>query len=104
MSDPWVAALAGVAVAAASALISWAGLRLTARRPGLVVAAVLGGTMVRLLLVAAASIGLLWFADAHPTGYAAGLVLAYLAFLAAEILFVARGAFRPGARRDRHGS
>ena len=94
MQDPWIAAAAGVVVAAVSAAIAWAGLRLGARHPRALVAAILGGTAVRLLLVAAVSLLLLWFTDTHRTGYAAGLVVAYVVFLALEVALVARGAGR----------
>lgn len=104
MSDPWLSATAGVAVAAVSALIAWAALRLAARHPGALVLAVLGGTAARLLLVAAASVLLLWFTRVHRASYATGLVVAYLAFLAVEILAVARGAARARPRaRDGEG-
>ncbi len=95
MQDPWIAAAAGVLVAAASAVIAWIGLRLGARNPRALVVAILGGTAARLLLVAAVSLVLLWFTDTHRTGYAAGLIVAYLVFLALEVALVARGAGRP---------
>ena len=94
MQDPWIAAAAGVAVAAASAAIAWVGLRLGGRNPRALVVAILGGTAARLLLVAAASLLLLWFTETHRTGYAAGLVVAYLVFLALEVVLVARRAGR----------
>lgn len=94
MQDPWIAAAAGVAVAAASAAIAWVGLRLGGRNQRTLVVVILGGTAARLLLVAAVSILLLWFTETHPTGYLAGLVAAYLVFLALEVVLVARGAGR----------
>ena len=94
MQDPWIAAAAGVLVAAASAAIAWVGLRLGARHPRALVVAILGGTVARLVLVAAASLILLWFTDTHRTGYAAGLIVAYLVFLVLEVVLVARGAGR----------
>jgi len=90
LQDAWIAAAAGVAVAGVSALIAWAGLRWSMRRPGTMMVAVLGGTMVRLVLVGGVSIILLFFSDVHPTGYAAGLISAYLVFLGVEIVIVAR--------------
>ena len=101
MQDPWIAALAGAAVAAASAAIAWAGLRLGARSPRVLAAVILGGTLARLLLVAAVSLLLLWFTDTHRAGYAAGLVAAYLLFLALEVALVARGAGRRPPPRGR---
>ena len=95
MQDPWIAATAGVLVAAASAVIAWIGLRVGARHPRALVAAILGGTAVRLMLVAAVSLLLLWFTDTHRTGYAVGLVAAYLVFLVLEVVLVARAAGRP---------
>ena len=95
MQDPWIAAAAGALVAAASAAIAWVGLRLGGRNPRALVVVILGGTVVRLLLVASVSILLLWFTDTHRTGYAAGLVVAYLVFLALEVVVVARRAGRP---------
>lgn len=94
MDDPWIAAAAGVVVAAISAAIAWLGLRYSARHPRLLLAAVLGGTMVRLVLVAAVSILLLWTTDVHHSGYVGGLVVAYLVFLGVEIAYVARTASR----------
>ncbi len=94
MQDPWIAAAAGVLVAAASAVIAWVGLRLGARHPRALVVAILGGTVARLMLVAAVSLILLWFTDTHRTGYAAGLIVAYLVFLGLEVVLVARGAGR----------
>ena len=94
MQDPWIAAAAGALVAAASAAIAWMGLRLGARNPRALVAAILGGTVVRLLLVAAVSILLLWFTETDRAGYAAGLVVSYLVFLVLEVALVARGAGR----------
>ena len=94
MQDPWTAAAIGAAVAAASAAIAWMGLRFGARSPRTLVAVILGGTLARLLLVAAVSILLLWYTETHRTGYAAGLAVAYLLFLALEVVLVARGAGR----------
>jgi hypothetical protein len=96
MEHPWAGAGAGVAVAAVSAAIAWLGLRYSARHPRALMVTILGGTMARLLLVAAASILLLWFTEIHKTGYAAGLIVAYLLFLALEVVLIARGAGRRG--------
>ena len=70
LQEAWVAAAVGIAVAGVSALIAWFALRWSARRPGTMMIAVLGGTMVRLLLVAGVSILLLLFKEVHITGYA----------------------------------
>ncbi len=90
LQQAWIAVVTGVAVAGVSALIAWFGLRWSARRPGTMMVAVLGGTMIRLLLVGGVSILLLLFTQVHSTGYAAGLICAYLAFLGIEVVFVVR--------------
>ena len=94
LQNAWIAATTGVAVATASAAIAWAGLRWSMRQPGTMMVAILGGTMIRLLLVAGVSIVLLLFNDVHTAGYASGLLGAYLLFLGVEIVFVARSAGR----------
>lgn len=96
LQDAWIAAAAGVAVAGVSALIAWAGLRWSMRRPGTMMIAVLGGTMVRLVLVGGVSILLLFYNDVHQAGYAAGLISAYLIFLGVEIAIVARSGTSAG--------
>ncbi|MDA0335246.1 MAG: hypothetical protein O2782_08795 [bacterium] len=96
LQDAWIAAAVGVAVAGTSALIAWAGLRWSMHRPGTMMVAVLGGTMVRLVLVGGASVLLLLYSDVHQVGYAAGLIAAYLVFLGIEIALVARSAGRKG--------
>ena len=88
--EPWVAVLCGIGVAAASALIALLGLRWSASRPGLVVAAVLGGTLVRLLLVIGCSVFLLGFTNVAPLAYATSLIVSYLGFLGIEIFLILR--------------
>jgi hypothetical protein len=100
LQDVWGAALAGIAVAGVSALIAWAGLRWSMRRPGTMMIAVLGGTMVRLVLVGGVSIIVLLYNDVHQAGYLAGLIGAYLTFLGVEIAIVARSARQNGPAVD----
>ena len=92
LMNPYVAAAVGAAIAGVSAVIAWLGLRWSAQRPGLLVAAVLGGTLVRLFLVAGVTGLLLALTEIHTTGYALGLILFYLLFLGVEIALVARSA------------
>lgn len=92
LENGWVAALTGVAIAAASALIAWMGLRWTEGRPKTMMIAVLGGTMIRLVLVGGVSVLLLLSTPIHVRGYAAGLIVAYLVFLGLEVTLVARAA------------
>lgn len=96
VSQPWVAVLCGFLVAAISAFIAWLGLRWTASRPGLMIAAVLGGTMVRLVLVGAGSIALLLSTSVNPTIYMISLAICYLVFLGGEIYLVVRRASGAG--------
>ncbi len=100
LQEAWVAAAVGIAVAGVSALIAWFALRWSARRPGTMMIAVLGGTMVRLLLVVGVSILLLLFKEVHIAGYATGLICAYLVFLGLEIVLVLRSADRKGHASD----
>lgn len=95
MSEPWVAALCGFGVAAVSACIAWLSLRWSATRPGLAVAAVLGGTLIRLVLVGAASVLLLLLTTIDSTTYITSLAAFYLAFLGAEIYLIARRSNKP---------
>jgi len=88
--ETWVAVLCGIGVAAASAVIAWLGLRWSADRPNLMVAAVLGGTLVRLMLVVGCSVFLLGFTDMEPLPYATALIVSYLGFLAVEIFLIIR--------------
>lgn len=90
LNDPWIAAAAGVAVSAVSAAMAWAGVRLAGRRATTMMLAILGGTLVRLVFVAGASILLLSALQVHAVGYAAGLIVTYLLFLGIEIALVAR--------------
>lgn len=101
LQDAWMAALVGIAVAAVSAVIAWAGLRWSMRQPDTMMVAILGGTMIRLLLVGGVSIILLMFNDVHTAGYASGLFGAYLLFLGVEIVFIARSAGRGGVDKSR---
>jgi len=94
LQQVWVAVATGIAVAGVSALIAWFGLRWSARRPGTMMVAVLGGTLVRLVLVGGVSVLLLLFTDVHHIGYAVGLIGAYLVFLGIEVALVARSANR----------
>ncbi|MBT3345765.1 MAG: hypothetical protein HOH74_13770 [Gemmatimonadetes bacterium] len=89
MSQPWVAALCGFAVAAASALIAWLGLRWSESNPRLMIAAVLGGTLVRMVMVGAVSVLLLLFTSIDSTIYVVTLAVCYLLFLGVEIYLIA---------------
>ena len=90
MGESWVAVLCGIGVAAISAGIALLGLRWSAARPGLIVAAVLGGTIIRLLMVIGCSVLLLGFTDVNPLVYATSLIISYLGFLGVEIFMVIR--------------
>ena len=92
MSEPWVAALCGFAVATASAGIAWLGLRWSESNPRLMMAAVLGGTLARLVLVGIASVLLLFFTSVDSTVYVIALATCYLLFLGVEIFLIARRA------------
>ncbi len=88
--ETWVAMLCGIGVSAASAVIAWLGLRWSASRPRLIIAAVLGGTLVRLMLVVGCSVLLLGLTDMAPVPYATALIVSYLGFLASEIFLIIR--------------
>ena len=90
LENGWIAALIGIVIAGVSAVIAWLGLRWSGTRPHAMMIAVLGGTMIRLLLVSGVSVLLLLSTPIHVTGYAVGLIVAYLVFLGVEVVLVAR--------------
>ena len=87
----WEGLIAGAAVAFGNGLVAWGLIQWSFEKsPQLFVQAVLGGMVLRLLLVGVCSVALFKFTAIHTGAYIGGLVAVYLVVQAAEIALLLR--------------
>ena len=92
----WAGVVLGLLLAAANAVAALVVLRLALRRSApRSVHLVLGGMVVRLLLVGAATLVVLIFTQVHRIGFSAALLAGYLVFLGIEVAYLQRFGARP---------
>ena len=87
----WEGLIAGAAVAFGNGLVAWWLIQWSFEKsPQLFVQAVLGGMVLRLVLVGLCSVALFKFTAIHTRAYIGGLVAVYLMVQAAEIILLLR--------------
>ena len=97
--------IAGLAVAVISGVVAAVALRWSLNKGmQILMIAIFGGMILRLLMVAVCSALILKLTPVDPKGYGASLVLAYLLFLTIEILYVMKKKVDKAERKWQDGA